>query len=198
PIAAAADRRGGRMTLRGAIQRIGTHNFSLLIALSILIAIFGSLRPDVFFLLRNILNIGQAIAILGILATAQTIVIVSAGLDISVGAIVGMSTVSIALAVGWTGSPVLSILFGVAVGAAAGIVNGLIITVGRINAVIATLGTMAVFRGVAFIISNGQSISIFDRAFRYIGDGKFFAVPVTILVLVVVVAIFFVLMTYTV
>jgi L-arabinose transport system permease protein len=198
PIAAAADRRGGPAGLRRAIQSIGTHNFSLLIALSVLIAIFGSLRPDVFFLLRNILNIGQAIAMLGILATAQTIVIISGGLDISVGAVVGMSTVGIALAVGWTGSPFLSILFGVAVGAAAGGVNGLIITVGRINAVIATLGTMAVFRGVAFIISNGQSISIFEPAFRFIGDGKIFGVPVTIWVLVVVVAIFFVLMRYTV
>jgi L-arabinose transport system permease protein len=54
-----------------------------------------------------------------------------------------------------------------------------------------------VFRGVAFIISNGQSISIFDPAFRFIGDGKIFGVPVTILVLVIVVAIFFVLMRYT-
>jgi ribose transport system permease protein/L-arabinose transport system permease protein len=108
-----------------------------------------------------------------------------------------MSTVCIALAVGWTGSPLLSILFGVTVGAIAGIVNGLIITVGRINAVIATLGTMAVFRGVAFIISNGQSISIFDPAFRFIGDGKILGVPVTILVLVIIVAIFFVLMRYT-
>jgi L-arabinose transport system permease protein len=183
--------------LGGVIKRVGTHNFALLIALAALVAIFGSLRPDIFFLIRNILNIGQAIAILGILATAQTIVIVSGGLDISVGAVVGMSTVCIALAVGWTGSPLISILFGVAVGAAAGIVNGLIITVGRINAVIATLGTMAVFRGVAFIISNGQSISIFDPAFRFIGDGKVFGLPITILVLLAVVAIFFVLMGYT-
>ena len=196
-VANAADRPVRRSGLGGLIERVGTHNFSLLIALAALIAIFGSLRPDVFFLLRNILNIGQAIAILGILATAQTIVIISGGLDISVGAVVGLSTVCIALAVGWTGSPALSILFGVAVGAIAGLVNGLIITVGRINAVIATLGTMAVFRGVAFIISNGQSISIFDPAFRFIGDGKILGVPVTILVLVIVVAIFFVLMRYT-
>ena len=181
-----------------AIQRIGTHNFSLLIALLILIAIFGALRPDVFFLLRNILNIGQAIAILGVLAAAQTIVIVSGGLDISVGAVVGLSTVCIALAVGWTDSPTISILFGIAVGAVAGLVNGLIITIGRINAVIATLGTMAVFRGVAFIISNGQSISIFDPAFRFIGSGKVFGAPVTILALLVTVAVFFVLMGYTV
>jgi ribose transport system permease protein/L-arabinose transport system permease protein len=194
---AATGQSASRTGFGRAIHRIGTHNFSLLIALLILIAIFGGLRPDVFFLLRNILNIGQAIAILGILATAQTIVIVSGGLDISVGAVVGMSTVCIALAVGWTGSPAMSILFGVTVGAAAGAVNGLIITIGRINAVIATLGTMAVFRGVAFIISNGQSISIFDPAFRFIGDGKVIGVPVTILVLLVVVVVFFVLMRYT-
>ena len=194
----AADQSAGRTGLGRAIQRIGTHNFSLLVALMILIAIFGSLRPDVFFLLRNILNIGQAIAILGVLAAAQTIVIVSGGLDISVGAVVGLSTVCIALAVGWTDSPTISILFGIAVGAVAGLVNGLIITIGRINAVIATLGTMAVFRGVAFIISNGQSISIFDPAFRFIGSGKVFGAPVTILALLVTVAVFFVLMGYTV
>ena len=67
------------------VGAIGTQNASLLIALGILVAIFGSLRPDVFFLPRNIQNIGQAIAILGVLATAQTIVIVSGALDISVG-----------------------------------------------------------------------------------------------------------------
>jgi L-arabinose transport system permease protein len=186
-----------KWSFRRLVGRVGTHNFSLLIALAALVAIFGGIRPDVFFLLRNVLNIGQAIAILGVLATAQTIVIISGGLDISVGAVVGLSTVCIALAVGWTGSPALSILFGVTVGAAAGIVNGLIITIGRINAVIATLGTMAAFRGVAFIVSNGQSISIFDPAFRYIGDGKLLGLPLTILVLVAVVLLFFVLMGYT-
>src|SRR5260370_39326313 len=157
-IAGAADRLAGRTSLGRVVAHIGTHNFSLLIALVILIAICGSLRPDVFFLLRNILNIGQAIAILGILATAQTIVIISGGLDISVGAVVGLSTVCIALAVGWTGSPVLSILFGVAVGAIAGLVNGLIITGRRLNAVIPTLRPMAVFPCVAFIISKRQVI----------------------------------------
>ena len=181
-----------------AIRAVGTHNFSLLIALAVLVAIFGGLRPDVFFLTRNIENIGQGIAILGVLATAQTIVIVSGGLDISVGAVVGLSTVSIALALEWTNSPPLAILFGMAVGGVAGVVNGLIVTVGGVNAVIATLGTMAAFRGVAFIISNGQSISIFAPAFRFIGSGKLLGLQVTIEVLVVVVALFFALMRYTV
>ena len=187
----------GRSAPVRVIQAIGTHNFSLLIALACLIAIFGTLRPDVFFLGRNISNIGQAIAILGVLASAQTIVIVSGGLDISVGSVLGMSTVCIALAVPATGSTTLAILFGVGVGAAMGAVNGLIIILGRVNAVIATLGTMAAFRGVAFIISNGQSIPIFDPNLRFIGDGRIAGVPVTIEILLLVVALFFVLMRYT-
>ena len=179
------------------VQAAGTHNLSLLLALAVLVGIFGGLRPDVFFLTRNIENIGQGIAILGVLATAQTIVIVSGGLDISVGAVVGLSTVCIALGVEWTHSPALAILFGIAVGAAAGLVNSLIITVGGVNAVIATLGTMAAFRGVAFIVSDGQSISIFNPVFRVIGAGRLLGLQITIEVLILVVAAFYVLMRYT-
>lgn len=194
-IALAAPRRA---SLRTLIEAVGTHNLSLLIALGVLVAIFGSLRPDVFFLGRNIANVGQGMAILGILATAQTIVIVSGGLDISVGAIVGLSTVCIALGVEATGSPALGILCGLAIGGLAGLVNGLIVTFGRVNAVIATLGTMAAFRGVAFILSNGQSISIFDPTFRFIGSGRLLGLQITIEILLAVTAAFFVLMRFTV
>jgi L-arabinose transport system permease protein len=179
------------------LRGVGTHNLSLLIALACLVAIFGGMRSDVFFSARNIGNIGQGMAILGILATAQTIVIVSGGLDISVGAVVGLSTVGIALGVQQTGSAALGILFGLVIGGVAGLVNGLIVTVGGVNAVIATLGTMAAFRGVAFIMSDGQSISIFHPLFRQIGSGSLLGLQITIEILVVVIAIFFVLMRYT-
>ena len=195
--AARAPGRAASSGIATALQAIGTHNLSLIFALAVLVAIFGGIRPDVFFLTRNIENIGQGIAILGILATAQTIVIVSGGLDISVGAVVGLSTVCIALGVEHTGSLVLGILFGVAVAALAGLVNGIIVTFGRVNAVIATLGTMAAFRGVAFIMSDGQSISIFDPALRFIGAGRLLGLQVTIEILILVVAIFFVLMRFT-
>jgi ribose transport system permease protein/L-arabinose transport system permease protein len=183
--------------IRRGVSAVGTHNLSLLIALACLIAIFGGIRSDVFFSARNIENIGQGIAILGILATAQTIVIISGGLDISVGAIVGLSTVCIALGVQLTGSAAAGILLGLIVGGVAGVINGLIITVGGVNAVIATLGTMAAFRGVAFIISDGQSISIFHPLFRFIGSGRWLGVQLTVIILIAVVVLFFVLMRYT-
>jgi ribose transport system permease protein/L-arabinose transport system permease protein len=178
-------------------HRIGIHNLSLILALIALVIIFGAIRPDVFFLPRNLLNIGQAITILGILAMSQTVVIVSGGLDISVGSIVGLSTVTTAIVIGWSGDATTGILAGVLIGAVMGLANGLIITIGLVNAVIATLGTMAIFRGVAFIVSNGQSISIFDEGFRVLGAGTVAGLPIPIWVLIVCALLFHVFLAKT-
>ena len=174
-----------RSTFERIAERVGVHNVSLIAALIILCIIFGSIRGDVFFSSRNILNIGLAVTILGVLAMSQTVVIVAGGLDVAVGSTVGFSTVATAMAVQATGSAAAGVIAGLAVGAACGVVNGIIITYGRVNAVIATLGTMAIFRGVAFILSDGQSISIFDDSFRFMGNGTLLGLPVPLWILAV-------------
>lgn len=179
------------LTLSRIVDRIGIHNLSLLIALAALLVIFGTLRGDVFFSTRNLLNIGMGVAILGVLAISQTAVIVSGGLDISVGSIVGLTTVATAMAIQSTEAAGLGIAAGIIVGAMAGLMNGLLITYGRVNAIIVTLGTMAIFRGFAFILSDGQSISIFNDSFRWIGIGRVLGLPVPIWILVIVATGFF-------
>ncbi|MFO1039313.1 MAG: ABC transporter permease [Geminicoccaceae bacterium] len=187
---------------QGILQRmlaaVGTQNLSLLLALLILVAIFGSLRPDVFFLPRNLVNIGLAITILGILAMAQTMVIVSGGLDISVGSIVGLATMVVAITMQATGSAGLGITAALTAAALAGLVNGLVITYGHVNAVITTLGTMAAFRGLAFLISGGNSVSIVNETFRVLGNGTLLGMPVPILLLLAVLVVFAVLLNTTV
>lgn len=183
---------------RTILSRIGAQNLSLLIALVILLAIFGTIRSDVFFLPRNLLNIGRAITVLGILAMAQSVVIVSGGLDISVGSIVGLSTMCAAIAMAETGLASAGIGAALAAGCLAGLVNGLLITYGRINAVITTLGTMAVFRGLAFITSGGSSVSITNDSFRFIGSGVVLGLPVPIWVLLAVLVSFGIFMSRTV
>jgi L-arabinose transport system permease protein len=172
------------------VDRVGIHNISLLIALVVLVVVFGTLRGDVFFSSRNILNIGLAITILGVLAMSQTVVIVAGGLDISVGSIVGLTTVATAMAIATTGSAAAGIGAGLVLGGLSGVANGLIVTYGRVNAVIATLGTMAIFRGFAFILSDGQSISIFDDTFRFIGVGRILGLPFPIWVLIATAVLF--------
>jgi len=177
-------------------QTVGAQNLSLLVALLILVAIFGTLRPDVFFTPRNLTNIGLAVTMLGILAMAQTVVIVSGGLDISVGAIVGVSSVSAALVLQQLDSTPLGIAAALVAGVLLGLVNGLIITVGRVNAIIATLGTLAAFRGIGLIMTDGRSVSVFSPGFRTIGTGQFLFLPIPIWILLAVMSALFVFLRY--
>lgn len=176
---------------------IGTQNLSLLIALLLLIAIFGAIRPDAFFLGRTLTNIVLGVSILGVLAIAQTMVIVSGGLDISVGSTTGLCTLVAALAIETTGSPWLAVIAALVAGGIAGCANGLIITLGRVNPVITTLGTMAAFRGLALIISNGRSIAILNDDFRWLGSGFVGFLPMPVFLMLIVAALFFCFMRFT-
>jgi ribose/xylose/arabinose/galactoside ABC-type transport system permease subunit len=170
---------------------------ALLIALGVLIAIIGSQKPDIFFLPVNLLNIGQAITLLGLVALAQTVVIIMGGLDISVGSIVGLVSILIALAMRDNNNIFVGIAAGLAAGAAAGLVNGLLITKGRIEPIIATLGTMAVFRGLAFTVTKGAPIGIMDKSFNKIGSGTLLGIPNPVIILIVVALAFYIFLNYT-
>lgn len=176
----------------GWLGRVGVQNISLLIALAVLLAIFGALRPDVFFTPRNLINIGLAVTILGILAMAQTVVIVSGGLDISVGSIVGLSTMVLAVAAQEAGSIPLGLLAALAAGLLAGAVNGLVIVYGPVNAVIATLGTMSAFRGLAYLMNNGNSIPITGDGLRGLGTGTLLGLPFALWLLAAIMVAFIV------
>ncbi|QAS81842.1 ABC transporter permease (plasmid) [Rhizobium acidisoli] len=177
-------------SLRMFGSRVGTQNISLLIALIALVVIFGFIRPDVFFTGRNLINIGLAVTIIGILAMAQTIVIVSGGLDLSVGSIVGLGTMVLAVVIQDTGSVVLGVVACVFAGVFAGILNGLTIVYGPVNAVIATLGTMSAFRGLAFLLNNGNSVAIQANGLRSLGTGTLLGLPCAIWLLLIIMAFF--------
>ena len=181
----AAPRRSSRSALATVADRIGLQNLSLLIALIVLVVGIVS-QTDKFLLTANLLNIGVAVSLVGLVAVVQTVVIVSGGLDISVGSIAGLASVSAALAVQATGSTGLGIAAALAAGIACGVVNGLIITVLRVNPVIATLATLSAFRGVAFLFTNGSAVGVLDSTFNAIGSARPLGLPFPIIVLVVV------------
>ncbi|MBN9315305.1 MAG: ABC transporter permease [Devosia sp.] len=172
--------------VRRLLNAIGPQNLSLLVALLVLVAIFGSLRPDAFFSPRNFTAILNAITILGIVAMAQTVVIISGGIDVSVGSIVGMASVVAALAMSSVDSAAVGILAAVAVGGIGGAVNGLLVTKGRVNPIITTLATLAIFQGVAYIVSNGKAIGVLNTDFNWIGAGRIAGVPMTVIVFSVI------------
>jgi L-arabinose transport system permease protein len=174
---------------------VGAQNISLLIALALLVAVIGAQNEN-FFLTSNLINIGVAISVLGIVSIVMTVVIVSGGLDISVGSIAGLASVAAAGALTAVESAGFGIAAGIGCGAVAGAVNGLIITVGRVNPVIATLATYSAYRGVAFALTNGEAVAVDNETFIALGSDRVAGIPYPVIVLAVVAVAFFVFLRY--
>lgn len=177
--------------------RIDPLILALLIALVVLVAFIGVQKPKVFFLPTNLLNIGQSITMIGLVALAQTVVIIMGGLDLSVGSVVGLVSIFVALAMRDNNSLLLGITAGLAAGTAAGLINGALVTRGRLEPVIATLGTLAAYRGAAFVMTNGAPIGIMSDTFNKIGSGRAFGIPAPVIILALAVVAFHVLLTMT-
>jgi ribose/xylose/arabinose/galactoside ABC-type transport system permease subunit len=151
---------------------------SILAVLLVLALFVLAMQSDRFFTVDNLLNQGRLMAEVGLVALAMTFVIVSAGIDLSVGSILGL--VAILLGVFWQklGLPLpLAMVLGVVVGAVAGFVNGIIITRFRVPPLIATLATLALYRGLAEGISQARSVRGYPDWFFVLGQGEVLGVP---------------------
>ncbi len=185
--------------LRRALDAIGVQNVSLLIALALLVTLIGAQSPD-FFLPGNLTVIGTAVAISGVLAIIQTVVIICGALDISVGSVAGLCSVVCAMVFEATGkNPALGIGAALALGLLCGLVNGLIIVVGRVNPVIATLATLAAYKGVAQLVSDGraQGYTGADDVFIFLARGAIAGIPTLVWVLTLAAVAIHLLLKYT-
>lgn len=177
--AAAAVREGRSGLLRRFLSR---PEAPALIFLAVLVAVF-SVVADGFLRASNLEGILAQVAVVGVIALAVNQVILSGEIDISMGSMLGLCAIvagSVALA---TGSLLPTLLAGVAVGAAAGAVNGLLVTLGRIPAIIVTLGMLYALRGVILLITGGDWITGIPREARVLGLGSLFGVGAPVLVL---------------
>src|SRR3989442_1843327 len=133
-----------------------------------------------FLTVANALNVMEQTSINAIVAVGMTFVIISGGIDLSVGSLVALSGVVLASALksGW---PIpLALAAGLGVGAATGLLNVVVIAFGRLPPFIMTLGMMSVARGAALLVTDGRPISGFDAGFRSIATGRVFGVPAPI------------------
>ena len=156
------------------------------------------IKTDKFLLKANLLNIGVSVSLVGLVAIVETVVIVSGGLDISVGSVAGLASVSGAIAMEHWPHTVFGILAALAAGLIAGAINGIIITILRVNPVIATLATLSGFRGVALLFTNGSAVGVLDQTFNKIGSGRPLGLPFPILILAGVAVVIHIMLRYTV
>lgn len=183
--------------LRRIVSAIGVQNISLILAIGLVVTIIGTQNP-LFFSVANLKVIGTAIAIMGLLAVVQTIVIILGALDISVGSIAGLTSVTSAMIFTAAG-PVAGVTGAIGIGVVCGLVNGLIIVFGRVNPVIATLATLAAFKGIAQLVSDGraQGYTGADAFFIFLARGGVAGIPTLILVLLLVAVLAHIVLRYT-
>jgi len=157
--------------------------FYRLIALAILCLILG-LASDAFLTTNNIVNVLRQAALLFLLASGLTLVILTAGLDLSVGANVAMSACLAATLLKSTGSIAIAVFSGLGCGLAIGIANGALITALRIPPFIATYGMLWILHGITYWFMKGETIHGFPPAFRAIGSGYWLGVPIPVYLMV--------------
>jgi ribose transport system permease protein len=168
---------------RLALSRDVMQTFYRLLAVALLCVILATLS-DVFLTANNILNVLRQTALLFLMASGLTLVILTAGLDLSVGANVALSACLAASVIKATGSASLGMATGIGCGAMIGIANGVLVTALRIPSFIATYGMMWILTGVTYYYMAGETIHGFPPAFRQLGSGYLFGVPMPVYVMV--------------
>lgn len=168
-----------------------------LVAFSIVI----SMMNDRFLTSSNILNILRQTSINSIIAAGMTFVIITGGIDLSVGSTLALSGAVAAFLIGSGANPLVGIAAALAVGSLIGLVNGLAITKGKLQPFIVTLATMTIFRGATMVFTDGKPISSgYEKGGEFlskIGNGYFMGVPIPIIIMIVVFAIGFYILTQT-
>lgn len=156
-----------------------TQKLGPLLGFIILVIIVSVLNPD-FLEPLNILNLLRQVAINALIAFGMTFVILTGGIDLSVGSILALSSAFVANLMLAGVDPILAIIIGCAAGGVMGMVNGLMITKGKMAPFIATLATMTIFRGLTLVYTNGNPITGLgdSMAFQLFGRGYFLGIPV--------------------
>ena len=167
----------------------------------LILAIVVSLRAPEFLTLGNFRDILLDISILLIVALAQTMVILTHGIDLSVGSSIGLVAMIVAFTI--KANPnvpmVMVVLLGLALGAVLGTFNGLIIALGKVPPIIATLGTLSIYRGMVFLYSEGKWIPAYQLpdAFKLLSKGTPLGIPNIIIFAIIVAIVVYYFLNYT-
>jgi ribose transport system permease protein len=158
----------------------------LLPFVTLIVLFFGlSLATPNFLTNTNLSSVVRQTAVINLMSLGMTLIIVSGGIDLSVGAILAMGGLFGTMAMSNGASIPVGVLVGIATGCGCGLVNGLLISWLRINPFIVTLGMLGIVRGTTLMISNGLPVHEIPQSFSFLGEGNVLGVPFVLWLLVV-------------
>jgi ribose transport system permease protein len=164
---------------RGGLS--AARQFGTVIGLIVLSVVLWALTPH-FLTVSNLLNVAEQTSINAIVAVGMTFVILSGGIDLSVGSLVALSGVMLGTAIQNDGPIALGIPLALVIGTLCGSINGVLIVRGGLPPFIVTLGMMSIARGAALVYTEGRPVSGFDEAFRAIATGRIGFIPAPVII----------------
>ncbi len=183
--------------LRIAAIRNLLRRFGIVLAFVLLMTVLSLLSPS-FLTVSNILNIARQVSINAILAAGMTFVILTAGIDLSVGSVLAYAGAIMAGLLAGGKPLVVSIGAGLALGALLGLVNGAVVTKGRVQPFIATLAMLTIARGATLVYTDGRPITGLPDAFVWLGAGDVGRMPVPVIIMALVFLVAHLILTRTV
>jgi len=174
--------------------RLNLQRFGLTIAFVTLVAALALLSPA-FLTAENLLNVARQVSINAITAAGMTFVILTAGIDLSVGSLLALAGAIMAGALKGGVPFALSLLAGLAAGTGFGVVNGLAVAYGRVAPFIVTLAMLTIARGATLVYTDGRPISDLGPAFDWLGGGDLGGIPVPVIIMILVFAAAYVVLT---
>lgn len=178
-----------KASIRLKISRETSQLLSVLSGLILLSLIFGFMS-DKFFSVDNLLTVALQSAIIAIIAIGQTYVIITTGIDLSIGSNIALAGIVAAILMTSGVAVPIAVIGGLLSGCLVGLINGLIVVYGNIPPFIVTLGTMSIVRGVSLVITKGIPVTDLPEDFTTIGTGSMASIPIPAVIMFVLVAIF--------
>jgi len=179
---------------RNPFARAGSQ-LAALLGLVLVCIVLSILSPH-FPTLSNFFNISRQAAVITIIAIGETFVILTGGIDLSVGSLVTLTSCTMAIVMITTGSIPLGVLAAIAVGLLTGGINGALVTRAKLPPFIVTLGMMGIAQGVALVITTGRSMYGLPEAFKFVGQGYVGPIPTPLAIIAILFAIFHVILNY--
>ena len=180
------------------LQRLKSQSLVWIVLVAVMMMVVLSFSSPYFMTLGNMTNLMKQVSIVAILAAGQAVVIISGGIDLSVGSILALSAVTIGWLIENGVDPRIATCAGLAMGTFAGWVNGMVITRGKIPPFIATLGMLGIARGMALVITKGVSYQVLEPLFLFIGNSKLIGLPIPLFFVLFVFAAVMIMMHMTV
>lgn len=167
------------------IAKLRSNPVLWILLVAVLMAVVLSLLSPFFMTVGNMTNLSKQVSIVAILAAGQAVVIISGGIDLSVGSVLALSAVTIGSLIQLDVNPAIAMSAGLLAGTFAGWINGMVITRAKIPPFIATLGMLGIARGMALVITGGVSHPVLSPMFLYIGNAKIIGLPIPLFFVVV-------------